>query len=274
MIFLYIILGLFILFCLSLMTRRARKYHVENFKNRYIAHRGYFNNEGEAPENSLAAFKAAIDKGFPIELDVQLSKEGEIVVFHDFTLKRACSVDKKVKELTVSELKELKLFKSEEKIPTFKEVLDFIDGRVPLLIELKVSNVSFELSKRTAKALENYKGVYSIQSFNPVAVLWWRLNKKEIARGQLSGELKKFDEHPGAITTFLITHLITNIFVLPDFVSFKFEDRHLLCYKLCKAIYRPFTFCWTIKKNENLKIGAKEFDGVIFDSCQPQNNRF
>ena len=107
------------------------------FAGRYFAHRGLFSKDQTVPENSLKAFGLAVEKGYGIELDIQLSKDGEVVVMHDDDLARACGIDRPVAELTLAELKELKLFGTEEKIPLFSEVLELVAGKVPMIVELK-----------------------------------------------------------------------------------------------------------------------------------------
>jgi glycerophosphoryl diester phosphodiesterase len=127
-----------ILYLLAIMPNIRSRHDLGPWQVRYFAHRGLHNNNSEAPENSMAAFKLAVSHNYGIELDVQLSKDKVPVVFHDFNLKRACGVDKKVKDLTFAELQELTLFKSEERIPSLQSVLDMVNGQVPLIIEFKV----------------------------------------------------------------------------------------------------------------------------------------
>ena len=106
------------------------------FMHRNFAHRGLYDNEKGVPENSLAAFRAAMENGYGCELDVQFTKDKQLIVFHDNDYKRACGVDKPVWELTLEEAKELRLFGTDERIPTFREVLDTIAGQNPLIVEI------------------------------------------------------------------------------------------------------------------------------------------
>lgn len=124
------------LYMLRPETEKTRSFAA--FDHTMIAHRGLFDNHSEAPENSLAAFRKAVDQGFGIELDVQLTKDGKLVVFHDFDLKRMCGIHKKLTELTYAELEQYSLKDSTEKIPLFSAVLDLIAGRTPLVVEIKV----------------------------------------------------------------------------------------------------------------------------------------
>ena len=127
-----------VLYLLAVMPRMTNRADIRPFLGRLYAHRGLHDNASDAPENSLAAFRKAVEKGFGIELDVQLTKDLVPVVFHDFTLKRVCGVDKKVRELTFDQLQELRLCGSDQRIPSFDQVLRLVKGRVPLIIEYKI----------------------------------------------------------------------------------------------------------------------------------------
>ena len=148
-------------------------------KNSVIAHRGIYDNK-KIVENTIPAFKKAISKGYAIELDLHLSKDNKIIVFHDDTLDRLTDKKGKVESLPLEEIKKLKLL-NVASIPTLEEVLELVKGEVPLLIELKDSR-GFTLEKEVSKILENYKGEFAIQSFDPRTVLWFRLFKKKNRR--------------------------------------------------------------------------------------------
>ena len=129
---------------------KKREHPVLNVK--YYAHRGFHGEEG-IPENSMAAFKKAKELGYGMELDVQLTKDGVMVIHHDYDLKRTCGVNKKIQDLTYRELCRYRLMGTKERIPRFIEVLGEIDGKVPLLIELKMETCNRKLCKKVAKAL-------------------------------------------------------------------------------------------------------------------------
>lgn len=151
-------------------------------KNSIIAHRGIYDNK-KVVENTLEAFKKAINKGYAIELDLRITKDNKVVVFHDDTLDRLSSKKGKIEDLTLDEIKNIQLI-NKASIPTFEEVLELVNGKVPLLIELK-SNKGFTLERETIKTLNNYGGEYAIQSFNPKTIIWLRLFKNNITRGLL-----------------------------------------------------------------------------------------
>ena len=155
---------------------------------KFIAHRGYFNES--VPENSLSAFELAINKGFAIELDVQMLKCGTLVVFHDTNLNRMTGLNKMISDVVYDDIKTLRLNNSDDHIPTLTETLDFIDGKTPLMIEFKNESLSNKLEELSYEILKNYSGEYVIQSFNPLSVKWFKNNAEHITRGQLSNRYK------------------------------------------------------------------------------------
>ena len=138
-----------------------------------IAHRGL--HDKDTPENSLAAFSKAIEAGYPIELDVRLIADGTVVVFHDNSLSRLTENDGYIKFLNKEDLKYLTLKDSEEKIPTFEEVLNLVNGQVPLLIEVKNESKVGQLESKVIELLKDYKGEYAVQSFNPYVLEYFYL---------------------------------------------------------------------------------------------------
>ena len=151
-----------------------------------IAHRGFFDNANGIPENSMIAFERAIENSYIIELDVHLLKDGKIVVFHDDNLGRMTGVDKKIKDCTYEDIKNLRLLKTNEKIPLFEDVLRLVDGRVAILIELKYDVKVGLLEQKILPMLHKYTGKYAVQSFNPMTIMWFRKNAPQIIRGQLA----------------------------------------------------------------------------------------
>ena len=148
-----------------------------------IAHRGLWRSGG-APENSLAAFEAACKAGFGIELDVRLSADGEAMVFHDDTLERLTASAGMVEEQTADELQALRLLGSCEMIPTLEEVLTLIDGRAPLLVELKTpAGQEGLLERRVAEVLSGYAGPVAVLSFNVEALAWLAAHAPALRRG-------------------------------------------------------------------------------------------
>jgi glycerophosphoryl diester phosphodiesterase len=167
------LLGILLVFALYLflLTPRHRRPEAEPLMKTAYAHRGLW--DAKNPENSLAAFRAAVENGFGIELDVQLTKDGELVVFHDVSLSRMTGCDGFVYEKTYEELCALTLGKSNERIPTFREVLALVDGRVPLLVEIKSDHAWRSVAESAASLLDGYEGAYTVESFHPLVVAWF-----------------------------------------------------------------------------------------------------
>ena len=166
-IFIIVLIIAVILFLYLLSIAPRKKKINKNLLTNY-AHRGLWG--GTIPENSLSAFENAVKNGFGIELDVQLSKDDVVMVFHDYSLKRMTGTEGDLKDFTKDQLKELSLLSTNEKIPTFEEVLQVVDGKIPLLIELKGENLDNSLCPKVARILENYKGEYCVESFNPLLI--------------------------------------------------------------------------------------------------------
>ncbi len=259
-----------ILYLLAIMPKLTGRHDLTPWQGRYYAHRGLHQNPMETPENSMAAFRLAISHNYGIEMDVQLSKDNVPVVFHDFNLKRVCGLNKKVRDLTFAELQELTLYQSRERIPSFQSVLDMVDGQVPLIVEFKVELHDTSVCRITAPMLEQYKGLYCIESFNPLVLLWYKNNRPKIMRGQLSSNLIKDKEVGSASAYFILQNLLLNFITKPDFISYNYIHRKMLSFMLCRRLYRIPAFAWTIKSQESLNESRNSFDFFIFDHFIPQ----
>ena len=260
-----ILVVLCLLFLFLVSPRMFNKPDMSAFMGANIAHRGYFDNEAGIPENSLSCFQAAIDKGFAIELDIQLSSDGVAMVFHDADLERMCGVEGKIWDYTAAELQEMKLFGTEETIPTFEETLALINGQVPLLVEYKMDKVDTAVCAAGQALLDEYDGAYAIQCFDPRALLWYKKNAPEVARGQLAEEYWKNEKYEGKALYFVLTYMLTNVATAPDFISYKALHKDNLSLNVCRMLGAK-TACYTIKSAEELDYVNNEFDMYIFDS--------
>lgn len=240
------------------------------FKKWMYAHRGLHDNSGDAPENSLKAFQNAVDEGFGIELDVQLSKDGVPVVFHDFTLARICGAEGKVSDYSYEELRQFTICTSNQRIPRFEDVLKLVAGRVPLIVELKIERTNISVCRAADRLLSKYKGMYCIESFNPLGVLWYRRNRRKVVRGQLSDAFHR-EGYMGPLT-FLLQNLLFNWLGKPDFVAYNHKHPRMLSRSLCRKLYRSTAAAWTIKSGEELEAARKNFDIFIFDSFVPSRS--
>ena len=171
---------------------RATRAQKAPFLYRNYAHRGLHTEDGTVPENSLPAFRAAAEAGYAVEMDVHLTADDQLVVFHDDTLERMCGVPGVIDDFTLAELRALRLGDTDCVIPTFAEALEALGGRVPLLLEVKRGHNNRRLCALTLAALRTYGGPYCVESFDPTIVAWFRRNAPDILRGQLSQPPKDY----------------------------------------------------------------------------------
>ena len=211
------------------------------------AHRGLHGNG--VPENSLEAFELACQAGYGIELDIQLSADGEVMVFHDGTLNRMTGVDKNLCELTAAELSGLQLAGTEHKIPTLREVLALVDGRVPLLVELKGGTLDTTLCKKAFEVLKDYKGSFCLESFNP----WLVKGIKELMPDRFCGLLysnmvrdkKRLGKKVTALDVIISVMALTFV-CKPHFIAYNEEDRNSFPVRLTTEFYKAPKFIWTV----------------------------
>jgi len=233
-------------------------------KQNLIAHRGYHNISLGIPENSLSAFQKAIDYNYIIELDVHLLKDNTIVVFHDDNLKRMTGIDKLVKNCSYSELQELYLQETQEKIPTLSEVLLLINSQVPIIIELKSDNKVGLLEKELMKILQNYKGKFAIKSFNPKTVFYFKKHYPYIVRGQLSHSYK--NSNINFILKYLLKNMVFNIITKPDFISYGINNFPINRIKKLKT--KKLVLGWTIRNKEQFEKNYQYFDNLICENME------
>jgi glycerophosphoryl diester phosphodiesterase len=226
------------------------------------AHRGLHG--GSIPENSLAAFALAKEKGYGMELDVQLSKDGEVMVFHDYTLVRMTGTDGKLANYTKQELQSMHLKQSGEVIPTFKQVLELVDGEVPLLVELKGENLDSSLCQKVAELLKDYKGPYCIESFNPLLIRKIQQFLPDAYIGQLYTNVVR-DKKKKSALNILLTIMGFNFLARPDFIAYNIEDRNSFPVKLTTKFYHAPKFVWTVKNDEELADAHAHGECPIFE---------
>jgi glycerophosphoryl diester phosphodiesterase len=279
-----------VLYLLMIMPRMAKRPDRAPHLVNLYAHRGLHDNQSDAPENSMAAFLKAVGGGYGIECDVQLTKDGVPVIFHDFTLQRVARYPKdkvpsdapvnsdgsrgvkgKVIDYTYEELMEFHLLDSKERIPKFEDFLKAVGGRVPLIIELKIELTNLSVCPVVMELLKDYKGVYCIESFNPLGVFWLRRHYPQVFRGQLSDEFHKEEpkEFKGVLY-FILTNLLFNFLTRPDFIAFNRKYPGNLSLRLNRHLYGCTTAAWTIKSQQQLDEARDDFDIFIFDSFIPQ----
>ena len=230
----------------------------------YIAHRGFHDKLN--PENSLGAFYLAIEKGYAIELDVQQIADGNIVVFHDYSLARMTGKDGYTKNLTTLDLEDYKLLNTDFCIPTLKQVMELVDGQVPLLIEIKNEGKVGDIEKATYEILKNYKGEFAIQSFNPYSLEWFKNNAPNILRGQLSSYFKsgKFN----FFKKIALKHMIFNKKIsCPDFISYDVTN---LPNRIVNKYKKLPLLAWCVKSQSQYMKVVKYCDNIIFENFEPK----
>ena len=235
------------------------------FYHKHIAHRGLHTRDKSIPENSLAAFRLAAEKGYPIELDVQLTKDGQVVVFHDDTVDRVCQGPVgRVDSYDYIDLLKFRIEGTDQYIPLFYEVLEEVGGRVPILVELKSTSKRKELCEKTYALLKRYNGEYCMESFDPFIVRWFRLNAPEVMRGQLASKTTDYikEGHPPFIS-YLLSHCLMNFFARPHFIAYEIGSRPFSVHLMKQA--GALIFGWTSRKPD---VPTKD-DATIFELYEP-----
>ena len=217
----------------------------------------------------MLAFQRAAEAGFGIEMDVQLSKDRVPVVFHDYTLRRICGQAGKVSQYTYEELRKFSLCGTDQRIPRFEDVLKLVDGRVPLIVELKIETMDTGVCPAADRLLADYGGMYCVESFHPLGVLWYRRNRPHVVRGQLADAFYREGEYRSFLY-FLLQNLLFNWLAKPDFIAYNHKYPGMLSLSLCRGLYRSTSAAWTIKSQEELDEAEKHFDLCIFDSFVPE----
>lgn len=236
------------------------------------AHRGLHNAESNVFENTLPAFRAAVARGLGSELDVRLTKDGVPVVFHDSTLKRLFGPVEKVCDMTLEKLRTFR-FPDGAKIPTLEEVLKEVAGACPLLIELKTENDVSRLGKAVTGLLDKYKGAYCVESFDPLALRWFRKHRPHVARGQLLTRFKPEDADVPRPLFFAAENLLSGFLSRPDFIAYDWLHRQNFSLRFAKKLFRFPEFNWTVKDRTTYSKLKKDGVLCIFEDFIPRNSK-
>ncbi|MDD0852088.1 glycerophosphodiester phosphodiesterase family protein [Halobacteriovorax sp. GB3] len=231
-----------------------------------IAHRG-LHRDG-IPENTLGAFEQAIKYGYAIEIDVHLSADKEVVVFHDQTLKRAANRDIAVEKTAYSEFRDIEIFNSKATIPTLQEVLDLVDTQVPLVIELKTYDLSIELAQRVYQILSHYEGKVAIQSFNPIPLIWLRQQSRDLCLGVLTGSLD------GAVLPWYkwltLKYMILCPLVRPDYFGLEYRKTNRFQELIASSFYQRPIVNWVICDESEREDSLNQGRNIIFENFLPE----
>ena len=239
-----------------------------------IAHRGLHNKAEGIIENTVSAAEAAIARGFPIELDVQLTADNEAIVFHDFELDRLTGETGLVAERKLSDLNRIEIAgaKGGDKIPSFKDYLATIAGRTPLVVEIKSQfNEDMRLTKRVIEILKDYDGPFVIKSFDPDIVAHLREHAPNITRGFI-GEL----EYASKADSFLTPekkHRMANLLhfgeTQPHFLSWRVKDIPCASTHLSRIMGNLPVMTWTVRNPEDRARAEKHADQMVFEGFLP-----
>lgn len=224
---------------------------------RPIAHRGL--HDENRTENSMAAFKNALEHGYNIETDVHLLKSGEVVVFHDNTLKRVCGIDRKISSLTLDDIKSDNfLLPNGEHIPLFSEMLELVDGKTGILLELKIdTHFDHRLEKAVYELIKGKEDWIAIQSFSPFIIKWFNQNANEFYRGILSDYYVQW------------LHNLCFRATRPNFIAFSVNNVKSILKKCEK--HECNLLVWTVRTEEQLQYAIKNgVNNVIFEHIIPE----
>ena len=259
------LLLVFLIFLFLIKPRSPKKRPpFRDFVGREYAHRGLHTKN--VPENSLRAFEKAVERGLGIELDVQLSKDGQVVVFHDLTLNRVAGIDGKVLEYTAEELSKMSLNGHPDGIPTLRQVLELVNGKVPLIIELKIPGFDLSVCPKAFEILDGYQGLYCVESFHPLALDWLRKNRPNVLRGQLSSNFFGHKEAGNKLQLFAVKNLLLNVIAKPDFIAYDVRYPNTWAFRLCRDVWKAFPVGWTIRTNEERALAEHQFDAWICEN--------
>ena len=227
------------------------------------AHRGLHDMSKGIPENSLAAFRRAVEHGLGAELDVHLMADGGLAVVHDSSLERVCGKPVHIEDLTAADLPDCALMGTEETVPLLRDVLALFEGKTPLIIELKVERGNATpLTDAVMAQLEGWNGVCCIESFHPGVLLRLKQKYPETVRGQLSQDFLS-GEHTGMgrAADFIMTHLLTTFLTRPDFIAYHHKHRGNVSFRLMKRVYGVHEAAWTVRDRDAME--ALDRDGAV-----------
>ena len=229
--------------------------------NKPYAHRGIFDNK-IIPENTIESFKLALKNKYNIELDVHLTLDNKIVVFHDNNLKRMCGINKIIENCTYEELRQYKLLDTDHRIPLLTDVLKLVNGKVNLLIETKVKKYNAKLEKELSKILDYYSGFFAIQSFNFLSINWFKRNREKYIIGVLASNFK--NKKINLIYKIISKTLLFDKILKVDFISYDIRNTPNK-YIIKKRKQKPI-LGWTFKNITELNEKSKYFDIIIAES--------
>jgi len=241
---------------------------------RPVAHRGLHDKSAGIIENTPGAVKAALSYGFAIEIDLQLSKDGEAMVFHDFTLDRLTTSKGRVSARTVKQLKRVNFTGTKDRMWTLTELLQLVQGLVPLVIEIKSQweNVG-PLEKRVAEVLSTYSGPACVMSFNPHSVIALKEYAPTLPRGLVVGIFADTKEwaHLSAKQRFYRRHMFYGFQAKPDFISANVKNLPAIAPWIANSLLGLPLLCWTVRTEQDRRRAKRWADQITFEGFVPDN---
>lgn len=263
-----IILAIVILLYLFSLSGRTGHPGLKALEGFSYAHRGLHG--AGRPENSMAAFRAARDAGYGIELDIHLLADGNLAVIHDSSLKRTTGQEGNIEELKTEDLQSYFLEGTTETIPTFSQVLELYQGKAPLIVELKCANNNYApLCEKACQMLDGYDGAFCLESFDPRCILWLKQHRPDLIRGQLAENFLKVKSDVPWILRFCLSYQLLNFLTRPDFAAYKFADRKNLSNFLVRKLWNIQGVSWTLKTQAEYDAATAEGYLPIFEGFTP-----
>lgn len=264
----FAVVGLLFLLPFFLISPHFSRGWANEWRGTAFAHRGL--HDAAICENTLAAFEHACKVGVGIELDVQMTRDGEIVVFHDATLERLLGDSRTVAELTLAQLQEFVL-PDGNRIPRFAEVLSLVNGRVPLLVEVKNGSHIGTLCRKILRHLRAYDGRYIVESFQPLVLLWLRVHARDVIRGQLVAAWEEYAKDYGGFLASVLSNLLCNVLARPDFVAYDQSGAARFGLRMQKVFFHTPMAVWTVKSEADFSAAVQKGEMPIFEGFLPEN---
>ena len=267
--FLFILSVLLFLFAvyLLLISPAPKPYPAELRKDVLYAHRGLHDGNHDVIENSMKAFTLAMDNGYGMEMDLQSTRDGVVVIHHDNNTKRVCGVDADIEQ---TDYADLPLLPDGTPLPLFSDFLKLINGKVPLIIELKAQKQYQHTVDAALEILKGYSGDYCMESFHPGIVRYLRKHAPNVLRGQLSAGNLSSGLHP--VAAFFLRNLLLNVLSRPHFIAYNFSHDRSLSFQLNRRLFKPLLVAWTIRSQADLDAALQRYDAVIFEGFTPKTS--
>jgi glycerophosphoryl diester phosphodiesterase len=259
--------ALLLLFALYLwLIAPARKPYPADFRRDVLyAHRGLHDGNHAVIENSMRAFALAVERGYGMETDLQTTRDGRVVIHHDLNTLRVCGVDAEIERTDYAGLPKLP---DGTPIPLFRDFLTFVNGKAPLIIELKHHKQYLRTVRSALELLQDYHGDYCLESFDPVIVRYLKKHAPGTLRGQLSSG--HFGEGVGALSAFLLKHLLVDALSRPHFIAYDFARDRTPSLWLNRRLFKPVLVAWTVRSQADLDAALERYDAVMFEGFIPK----